>query len=206
MKFKDLTNKKFGKLIVIKRSEKKSKKVYWDCLCDCGNIKSIASCHLLSGSIKDCGCLKKERISKLNYKHGESTTKLYRTYNHMKDRCYRETDTHYKNYGGRGIKICDEWLGENGYLNFSKWAKTNGYDEKFSIDRINVNGNYEPSNCRWVGIKKQSNNKTNNHYLYYNGQKYTLTELANKFNIKQETLRKRLKLGWKLEDALRRKI
>ena len=124
----------------------------------------------------------------------------------MKDRCYRETDTHYKNYGGRGIKICDEWLGENGYLNFSKWAKTNGYDEKLSIDRIDVNGNYEPSNCRWIGIKQQSNNKTNNHYLYYNGQEYTLTELANKFNIKQETLRKRLKLGWKLEDALRRKI
>ena len=121
----------------------------------------------------------------------------------MLRRCNNSYNKHYKDYGGRGIKICDEWL--NSFESFETWAQQNGYNDNLTIDRINNNGNYEPNNCRWITQKEQNNNRRNNHYIEYKGKTYTLTQLARKFNIKVSTLRYRLFLApivWDIESAL----
>ena len=156
----DLTNKKFGKLLVIKRVENnKYGKSQWLCKCDCGNKKIVSSHCLKSGDTKSCGCLKRNS----GIKHGLRFTRQYRILQMMKQRCYNPKATKYKNYGGRGIKIGDEWLDENhGIENFYNWSIEHGYADDLTIDRINVNGNYEPSNCRWATFKEQNLNKRNN--------------------------------------------
>ena len=206
VKFKDLKGKHFGKLTVIEKIENKGKKVCWKCKCECGNYKDVISCHLLSGAINNCGCLKKDKIKRIKTKHGKSKTKLFRVWAHMKDRCYREKDKRFRNYGGRGIKICEEWLNkENGFINFYNWAIKNGYKENLSIDRIDNDGNYEPQNCRWTTMKVQANNTTRNHYLTYKGEKHTIAEWSTLTNIQQETIRKRLKRNWTIERTLNTK-
>lgn len=126
----------------------------------------------------------------------------------MKDRCYRKSDKKYKNYGGRGIRICDEWLGKEGFLKFRKWSYENGYDEnapfgQCTIDRIDVNGNYCPENCRWVDMKTQANNRTNNNYIFHNGQTKTLSEWAKFYGVNQDTLWRRIyQRNMSLEKAL----
>ena len=122
----------------------------------------------------------------------------------MKKRCYNKRDNQYKNYGGKGVVVCDEW--KNDYTSFMKWAYANGYDEtlkrgKCSIDRINVNGNYEPSNCRWVDDLVQENNRTNNVRVTYQGETHTISEWARLRNIKDDLLRNRIRSGWGIEDA-----
>lgn len=132
-----------------------------------------------------------------------SKTRLYRTYHHMKGRCYKETSKDYKHYGGRGIRICKYWLGEDGFLNFYEWAMSNGYSDNLTIDRIDVNGNYEPSNCRWVDWYGQANNRTNSNYVTHNGITKTITEWSRQYGIRQETLWRRIyKYGMSLEQAI----
>ena len=201
-KFIDLTNKKFGRLTVLKKSCVKNKKIYWYCLCECGNIKEVAGTHLKSGLIKSCGCLLKEKNTKTFYKHGKSKDKIYRIYNHIKDRCYHKNDKSFKNYGGRGIKMCDEW--NNDFMSFYNWAIENGYNEHLkkyrnmntTIDRIDTNGNYEPSNCRWATQKQQANNTRRNKYITYDGITHTLQEWSRIVNISRNALSMRLKRGW----------
>lgn len=121
----------------------------------------------------------------------------------MKGRCYNPKNKDYENYGGRGIKICDSWLNEkDGVINFYKWAMGNGYSEKLTIDRIDVNGNYCPENCRWVSIKEQSNNKRQNFIIEFDGKKLTAKQWSEITGISDVTLRQRIKLGWNTEDAL----
>lgn len=202
-KFENLKGKNFGKLTVLERIENKGEKVCWICFCECGNYKNVLSVHLKDGAITNCGCVKKQIISKANTKHGKSNTRLFRIYSHMKDRCYRKNDKRYKNYGGRGIKICDEWL--NDFMNFYNWAMKNGYQENLTIDRINVNGNYEPSNCRWASIKDQMNNTTRNVYLTYNNETHTISEWSEIIGIPYKTLQRRLNRKWTIERALTQK-
>lgn len=185
MKFIDLTGRKFGKLLVLEKSEKKGDKICWKCRCDCGKEKVIAGQNLKSGKTVSCNCSSIERISVLNKTHGEAKTRLYNIWAGMKSRCYNENDCSYKNYGSRGIKVCQEWY--NSYETFRDWAFNNGYNNKLSIDRINNNGNYSPENCRWTTNKEQSNNTSRTIILKYNGNKYSVKELAEllKLNYKK---------------------
>lgn len=123
---------------------------------------------------------------KISTKHGKSNTRLYSIWRSMKSRCCSKNNTNYFKYGGRGIKTCDEWL--NDFMTFYNWAMANGYKDDLTIDRIDVNGNYEPSNCRWATIKEQNNNTRRNHYVDYNGAKITISELSRILNINKSTL------------------
>lgn len=173
-KIVDLTGKRFGKLVVLKKSNIKAKSgSMWDCICDCGNEVTVARCGLTSGHSKSCGCSRKNFLSNnLPTKtHGKSRVgknkkpeRLYRVWLGMRQRCNNPNNNRYRLYGARGIKICKEW---DNYSNFRKWAYENGYDEKAprgkcTIDRIDVNGPYCPLNCRWVDSYTQNRNKRNN--------------------------------------------
>ena len=165
----DHTEERFGMLTVLSRSDdyvapNGKRHVTWRCRCDCGKETIVDACMLVTGRTKSCGCLVAESARSRFTTHGGRKDRLYKTFANMKNRCYNENSTDYMYYGARGIKLCDEWL--NDYSAFKKWAYENGYDDKAkhgecTIDRIDVNGNYEPSNCRWVSMSVQSKNRRN---------------------------------------------
>jgi hypothetical protein len=173
MKATDLTGKRFGHLLVICPSELngKGERFRWHCQCDCGNSVEVLAQSLKRGATKSCGCM----INSAKTKHGMYGTRLYRIWHGMKRRCNVEADEHYKNYGGRGISICNEW---NEFEPFMEWALANGYSDKLTIDRINVDGDYCPENCRWVNSLVQQNNRRNNVKLEFNGEIHTQSEWA----------------------------
>lgn len=149
-----LEGKRYGNLLVIERYGNGCP-VRYMCKCDCGNLISIRADKLQSGMKLNCGCVRKKRS---DCRYDTKNSKLYHVYISMKQRCYNVRCKSYKNYGGRDIVVCDEWLGRDGYVNFQKWAFQNGYIDgrkqgEFTLDRINVNGNYEPANCRWISIQ-----------------------------------------------------
>nr|DAI30801.1 MAG TPA: PVL ORF-50-like family [Caudoviricetes sp.] len=202
--FIDLTGQRFGRLTVIKRVENKQlkngrQKVQWLCQCDCGNTKIVTSEQLKSGHTNSCGCICKEHPNRTT--HGRCGTRLYQIWNSMKKRCMCVNDKSYKYYGDRGITVCDEWLHD--FQAFYDWAMANGYKDSLTIDRIDVSGNYEPSNCRWVSRKVQMNNTRQNHHLTYNGKTQTIAQWADELNIKHATISIRLKRGKTIEEALR---
>lgn len=196
----DLTGKKFGRLTVIERTENKGKSTMWLCKCDCGNERIVSRNNLSTGHSMSCGCLKKETITKIKTTHGKRDTRLYHIWSSMKGRCITTSNHKYKNYGGRGITICEEWL--NDFQAFYDWAMANGYSDDLSIDRIDVNGNYEPSNCRWTDAKTQMNNMTTNRLITYNGKTQTVSQWADETGINRGTLITRFNLGWEEERAL----
>jgi hypothetical protein len=156
----DLTGQRFGRWIVLEYADST---VYgkgkWLCRCDCGTIRNVLGDNLKSGKTQSCGCWNSEQARKHckeMAKHNLHETPIYRVWCGMKARCQTPSAGNYKNYGGRGIKVCDEW---QEFEPFYQWAITNGYKKGLTIDRIDVNGNYEPSNCRWVTWKIQANNK-----------------------------------------------
>ena len=180
-KFKDLTGQRFGKLTVLKMSDeyrispKYQKRQYlWICKCDCGNITTVTSHSLRSGHTTSCGC----NIIEAATKHGKYGTRIYNIYLKMCARCRNSNVHEYENYGGKGIKVCDEWSGENGFINFYNWAIANGYNDKLTIDRIDPNKDYCPKNCRWTDYTAQANNRKSNIYMEYNGETHTLAEWA----------------------------
>ena len=148
--FKDLSGKRFGALLVLSRAENdKNRHARWNCKCDCGKELVVSSSALLNNNQKSCGCDRNNA--------GLSKTRLYKIWCNMKQRCYNNNNTDYKNYGGRGIIICDDWLYD--FKKFYNWSLQNGYNDLLSIDRINVDGNYDPQNCRWATAKEQANNR-----------------------------------------------
>lgn len=179
MPCENLVGRKYGRLTVLKKGEKKGKRITWLCLCECGNKRIVTGENLKKGNTKSCGCYSLQRIKETNTTHGESKTRLFKILQKMKERCLNENSKHYIDYGGRGISICKEWLNkESGYLNFKTWALQNGYKKNLSIDRINNDGNYEPKNCRWVSSKIQANNRRSNRFVEYKGQRKTVAEWA----------------------------
>lgn len=196
----EIINKKFGKLFVIKKScEKASNGEYkYECLCDCGKKTNVKGSNLKNGNTKSCGCSRNMINAKLSKGYRKNNIRLYNIWASIRQRCYYKKSKQYKDYGGRGIKICDEWL--NNFVEFELWAKQNGYKENLTIDRINVDGNYEPSNCRWVTMKEQNNNKRNNRYIEYNNEIHTLSEWSDILGFSQQKLKYRLD-NWDLESA-----
>lgn len=163
--FCDLKGQRFGRLTVLERIGTRSGCALWRCLCDCGKLVNIPSRSLRSGNTKSCGCLHSAELimrNKKNAKHNHSDDRLYGVWHAMKQRCYNKHRKDYQNYGERGIKVCEEW--KNDFTNFRKWALENGYDchaqyMTCTIDRINVNKDYSPTNCRFVDAKIQANNR-----------------------------------------------
>lgn len=194
-KLNDLTNQKFGKLIVIKRAENdKRGNAQWLCKCECGKEVIVRGYQLIGNITKSCGCLKFTH----NKSHGLSNTKLYKVYTDMKYRCNNKKHLGYSYYGERGIDICKEW--GNDFNKFYEWAIKNGYKEGLTIDRIDVNGNYEPDNCRWVNQKIQQRNKRNNINITYKNETHCLMEWSEILSIKYDTLRNRIcRLHWNVE-------
>lgn len=150
----DLTGQMFGRLTVVERAghyvspNKKQTHALWRCVCDCGNTTLVRAGMLKNGQVQSCGCLQKDRVREANTKHNERWTPLYNIWRAMKERCNNPHSISYKWYGGKGIKVCDEWI--NDYNAFREWAKANGYSEGLSIDRINPDLGYCPENCRWL--------------------------------------------------------
>ena len=185
----DLIGKKFGRLIVLNCYMRNYKR-YCLCLCDCGKKKEIRADNIKKGLTKSCGCLSKELLKKRQTTHGASTTRLYKIWDGMKKRCRPNSKNKY--YYGKCIKVCESWKDFN---NFKEWSINNGYKENLTIDRIDVNGNYCPENCRWITISQQQFNKSNNHKINYNGKEYCVSELAEILGINKQTLFSRIYQG-----------
>lgn len=202
----NLTGEKFNRWVAISPTNRKTKggNYIWLCQCDCGNYGYVDTGSLKAGTSKSCGCYVRERMHKLNYKHGGRNDRLYLVWMDMRRRCNDPKGKEYKNYGGRGIKVCEEW--EN-YENFKNWALSNGYDKnakrcQCTLDRIETNGNYEPSNCRWADMVVQANNKRNNIIIEYKNERKTLAQWSKETGISYSVILRRLKNGWSTEDIL----
>lgn len=197
-----MIGKHFNRLTVIEELKSRSKdgdKVY-KCLCDCGNYVYVIGKSLRNGNTKSCGCLRNEKLKYRVTTHGKSNTKMYAVWCSMKARCYNKNDKYYKDYGGRGITVCDKWRKD--FMTFYDWAMNNGYKDNLTIDRISVNGNYEPSNCRWVDWNIQVNNRRNNVYLTYNGKTQTMSQWSNELDVPYSRLNMRRRRGWNTHDIL----
>lgn len=136
------------------------------------------------------------------YKHGAVGTRLYSIYTGMLKRCRQKTTNGYERYGGRGIMVCEEWKGKHGFEHFRDWALSNGYSDDLTLDRIDVNGNYEPSNCKWSTMREQCNNRRSNVFLEYNGERHTLAEWARIVGVNPTTIKDRHSKGWSAEKIL----
>lgn len=203
----NLVGKEFERWTVISAADPtitKSNRVHrrWMCRCECGTERVVLERSLKNGTSKSCGCYHRDEmkvIGKCNKKHGMTNTRLYRIFKHMKNRCYNPNDVSYKNYGMLGITICDEW---DTFDSFSEWALSHGYDERLSIDRLDVTRGYSPDNCRWTDAVTQANNKRNTKYYTYNGETHNIGEWAVIFNIPYKKLWKRINSGWDIQKAL----
>lgn len=198
----NIIGQKFNRLTVLElfkkeqvylfNGKKNGFRYFYACLCDCGKLTIVAKNHLLSGHTRSCGCI--------SQKHLKTDTRLFRIWKGIKGRCFNKNNNKFKNYGGRGILICDEW--KNDFKAFYDWAMANGYQDDLTIDRIDNNGNYEPLNCRWVSQKVQQNNKSNSYFIEYNGKSLTLSQWAELYGLNYSTVKSRLSYGWTIEKAL----
>lgn len=193
----DLSGKKIGKLTVISpvriRDKKGRSRVWWNCHCDCGKDCLIRASALTRTKErqKSCGCM---LASFGGTKHGLYHTRLHKTWSNMKTRCFNPNCKRYMDYGGRGITVCDEW--KNDFLVFYKWAINNGYSDELTLDRINNDGNYEPSNCRWAEPFTQRINRRDVHLITYNGETLTAKEWSKRIGGNEHLVSYRLRAGW----------
>lgn len=198
---RELIGERFGRLIVLDICNyRKHGHIMVHCVCDCGKEKDVAISDLQRGAIKSCGCYRREYVTRKNTTHGKSKTRLYSIWCDMHRRCENPKNKRYNQYGGRNIRVCDEW---KDFLSFYEWAINNGYDDNLSIDRINVDEGYSPQNCRWANMIEQQNNTTRNRVIVFDGQALTQAEWARKTGIPQSVIKDRLtKLHWSVERTL----
>lgn len=200
-KMKDISGKIFGRLKVVCHIGKNKSGAYlWKCICECGNEVIVTGNSLRSGETKSCGCYRKEVTSHLSKKHGMSYTRIHQIWLNMRNKCTNKHHGDYLYYGNRGIKVCDEW---QEFKPFYDWSMNNNYTEKLTLDRIDVNGDYEPSNCRWVNRKVQANNTRRNIFLTYENKTHTISEWADILKVSPKLINDRLnKLGWTFKEVV----
>ena len=189
---------RFSRLVVIGEPFKQDGRYRVLCRCDCGNELSVRCLSLANANTSSCGCLHKESVGALNRKHGMSKSPTYVTYLNMVNRCTDSTNKKFADYGGRGIGVCDGWI-----ESFEKFLSDMGVrPSNATLERIDLNGNYEPSNCKWATWKEQQNNKRSNRVIEHDGQVLTLQQWADKTNLSHSVIFYRLKRGWSIEKAL----
>lgn len=191
----DISGQKYGMLTIEKYVGKnKSGNSMWKCKCDCGNVRIFPKPYFRNSKILNCGC-------NINGKsmHGMTGTRLYIIWRGMKERCFNPNCNTYKDYGARGISICQEWIDD--FMNFYNWSMANGYSDDLTIDRINNGGDYKPSNCRWTTKLTQANNKRNNRYIEYNGKNQTIAQWSRETGIKSATINNRLNKNLPLDEV-----
>lgn len=198
MKLIDLSGQKYGRLTVISKAEGKDKRrVYWLCKCECGKEVIVQSSQLRTGHTRSCGCL---LDGSYNVTHGMTHTRLYRLWFTMKQRCTDTNSSGYHKYGAKGITICSEWMT---FEPFMKWASENGYSDELSIDRIDNSKGYSPDNCRFVTMRRQQNNRTNNLYIEICGETHTLADWCRILDIKYYAVQHRIhRNGMQPKDAV----
>lgn len=200
-KVEDISGKRFGRLTAIKYIGKsKGKQTLWECKCDCGNIAIVHQQNLKSGHTSSCGCYNSEVASKREKEHGQSGTRLYNIWHDMIYRCYNSNHRSYKDYGGKGIIVCNEW--KDDFEAFRNWAIENGYKENLSIDRIDSDKNYCPENCRWATDIQQANNTSRNLVFTVDGHTDTLANLCRKYDIPYSLAHSRVYRNWDIKKAL----
>lgn len=193
----DITGQKFGRLTA-EYMFRENGRVKWHCSCECGGQIDALGAELRLGKPKSCGCLKIERTKECTTTHGMSNSRIYRTWFGMKKRCLSPNDKAYKHYGGRGISICDEWMD---FQKFYDWSMENGYTDELTIERIDVNGNYCPENCKWIPFKEQAYNKRTNRLITYKGETKTMKEWSEEYGIRMSVIHERLKKGMSVEET-----
>lgn len=195
----DFIAKKFGRLTITEVGPAKQGGRYCFAICDCGISKDYNLNHLKRGDILSCGCLQREQVKKSNTTHGLKKHPLYGLWENIKTRCYNPNFKFFNYYGGRGIRVCSAWL--NDFQVFYEWAINNGWQKGLEIDRENNNGDYEPSNCRFVTGKVNCRNKRNNVLITYNGESKCLIEWCDTLNLKYNKMHNRITSGWAPEKA-----
>lgn len=184
----DLNGKKFNRFTVLEYvGINNSRKALWLCECDCGKKVVVVGQNIRNGSSKSCGCYGSEVLNKRNVEHGLSGTRLHRIWIGMRNRCGNEKTVGYKDYGGKGVEVCSEWVSD--YVSFHEWATANGYNNNLTLDRRDPEGNYEPSNCRWTTIIEQNRNKRNTIFVEINGTTKKLVEWCSEYGVSK-------KLAW----------
>ena len=202
---KNLTGMRFNKLLVIRyegiRSKGRERFSRWLCKCDCGNETIALGIHIKIGNTKSCGCLSIEHARNMGFSkrtHGLSKSKERYAWEHMIKRCYSKTTDQFKNYGARGIIVCERWHIFENFIEDMGMATS----KKHSLDRIDVNGNYCKDNCRWATQKQQQQNRRNNYIIEHLGEKKSLAEWCDILGLKYKLIYARLKqLGWSVDDA-----
>jgi len=185
-----MVGNQYGKLKVVKEAGKNKRGYLFECLCECGNTAIYPGKDLRSGNNKSCGCIHK--------KHGQSHSVIYSAWANMKRRCNDPSNKSYANYGGRGISYDPYWEEFNNFYEDMKET----FEEHLSLDRIDVNGNYSKSNCRWTDKETQSNNTTTNRFITYKGETLTVAKMARKYGITEELFKTRFNSGWSVESAI----
>ncbi len=197
----DLGGQRFGRLTVEFYEGLRNGKAYWRCVCDCGAQASVGAGLLRSGKTTSCGCYRSELMGKIKRKHGMVGTPEYNAYSSMLGRCLNKNNHKFSQYGGRGIKVCERW--RESFVNF--YADMGARPDGCSLDRINVNGNYEPGNCRWATAVQQGQNKTNTINLAYNGETKCLAEWSRQYGVPLVTAYSRLQRGLTFEQVFARR-